>query len=345
MLSRSSIRGAADLVDAIFDGKIRPVAGDPNEGLAGLEFAEEDVTRLLEEHRRVQLGGMTITEAAAELEIKAQVAYFLADKGILGAERKLIDGQEMWVVTKDALADFSKRYVLASHLAKNLETSSRKLVERLAAKGIAPVSGPGVDGGRQFVFRRKDVTHPDYRLQAKRPSRLLSSPEAAQFLGIPLAGIYRLVSGGKLSPHRPRGKEVGKGSHMQFTRFSLERCRKLHLERTDLMTAAAAAIALGIDLSHFYRQYIRDGTLKPVAVMDQLGKHFFNSVDIEKLVDLKKSTVSGAEAAMILGVHRTCIVKWTKNGKLKAISGPGIDGFGCYRYLKSDVENMLDQSE
>ena len=57
-----------------------------------------------------------------------------------------------------AIRDFQARYVKGSELARSLGTSSRGLANRLAAKGIKPVTGPGVDGGRQTFFVREEAT-------------------------------------------------------------------------------------------------------------------------------------------------------------------------------------------
>lgn len=46
-------------------------------------------------------------------------------------------------------------YVAASELAQSVGTSSRSLVEVLGARGVKPITGPGVDDGRQFFFKRE----------------------------------------------------------------------------------------------------------------------------------------------------------------------------------------------
>jgi hypothetical protein len=50
--------------------------------------------------------------------------------------------------------------------------------------------------------------------------------------------------------------------------------------------------------------------------------------------------MTGPEAAKILGVQRNIVTKWRKKDKLRAISGPEIDGFGCHLYLRKDIRIM-----
>lgn len=38
---------------------------------------------------------------------------------------------------------------------------------------------------------------------------------------------------------------------------------------------------------------------------------------------------------------KSVVIKWTKVGKLQPVSGPDIDGFGCYLYLKKDIIELL----
>jgi len=55
------------------------------------------------------------------------------------------------------------------------------------------------------------------------------------------------------------------------------------------------------------------------------------------LVALKRKTVTGPEAAKIIGVTRNTIFKWNKKGEIIPVSGPKVDGFGCHLYLRKDV--------
>jgi hypothetical protein len=50
--------------------------------------------------------------------------------------------------------------------------------------------------------------------------------------------------------------------------------------------------------------------------------------------------MTGPEAAKMLGVHRNVVTKWRRKDKLRAVSGPKIDGFGCHLYSRRDIKRM-----
>jgi hypothetical protein len=108
----------------------------------------------------------------------------------------------------------------------------------------------------------------------------------------------------------------------------------------DLVSSHEAAGLLGEDLSWFYKKWVRTDRLAEVEFEDKLGKHFFRRSEVEKMAELKKATVTGPETAKILGIHRTAILKMTWKGRLRAVSGPGIDGFGKHLYLRREVESI-----
>jgi hypothetical protein len=83
--------------------------------------------------------------------------YFLARKGVLSSRSR--DGERYpdLLIGKDDLEEFNSTYVFPAKVARQLGTVSSHLTRLLAAQGIHPISGPGVDGGRQYVFRKSDL--------------------------------------------------------------------------------------------------------------------------------------------------------------------------------------------
>lgn len=61
-------------------------------------------------------------------------------------------------VTTEAIDAFRERYITASELrSAGVLGRSRKLALDIIAMGVAPVSGPSVDGARQYLFPRAEV--------------------------------------------------------------------------------------------------------------------------------------------------------------------------------------------
>jgi hypothetical protein len=101
--------------------------------------------------------GISIPEVASLLEIKQQVAYFLIRKGFLGCT--IIKGQRRREarVSSEDIASFRDNYAFGRDYAKRLGCSPNALMHRLRKVGVDPASGPGVDAGRQLIYRREAI--------------------------------------------------------------------------------------------------------------------------------------------------------------------------------------------
>lgn len=123
-------------------------------------FDETILRSWLHAHRRKVTEWVSVTTAAEILELKEEVVYELVAKNLLEAtlfERK---GRIIRRISLPSLQRFQEEYVSLAALAKQSNVSSSALLKRLVAN---PVTGPRIDGGRQYFFRRKDV---DESLQA-----------------------------------------------------------------------------------------------------------------------------------------------------------------------------------
>ena len=338
MLSRTELKGSERLVSAVLNGEVRPCRMDSGKGIPGLYFNHVHIREVLRKYAFAEEGVWNVHEAAKHIGIPVQSAYFLAQRGLLKALRHQSEEKGTWAFRRDAVERFKKKYVTTRELADRMGSLPQHVIRRFKKKGIQPVSGKDVDGGLIYLFLRKEARHSAYREQ-KRPSRTLATGQVGKLLGISDQDVDKLVKAGKLPTYGP--KNPGKGKYRRFTKHAVERYSKLYLENQDLITAPKAAEILGEDLSWFYKKYVKTGRIEPIEVKDDLAKHFFKIEDVRAMVKLKEETITGPEAAKLLGVHRTTIMKLTKRGKLKPVSGPGIDGFGCYLYLQEDIDRLL----
>jgi hypothetical protein len=94
---------------------------------------------------------MTVDCAAKALGLKQQVAYQLVRNRLLQGDP--IAGKGVRVST-DALEQFQATYVSLAEIARISGCSPRKLLQALPTK---PVTGPTVDGNRQYFYRRSEV--------------------------------------------------------------------------------------------------------------------------------------------------------------------------------------------
>jgi len=59
---------------------------------------------------------------------------------------------------KTSIEEFCTQYVTAVELARQIDSSPKKVVCLLKERKIFPVTGKEIDGGRQYLFLRKEVT-------------------------------------------------------------------------------------------------------------------------------------------------------------------------------------------
>lgn len=138
---------------AAVGGELLPFAGASHDGepLGHACINVAALRRWIEAVRATQAKtDFTLREAARHLGIKEEVAYELARRGFLRCARI---GREARVAP-DEIARFVDAYVSLATLAKDAGTSPKSLLPKL---GVRPVSGPSIDGCRQYFFSRSDL--------------------------------------------------------------------------------------------------------------------------------------------------------------------------------------------
>ncbi|WP_085980139.1 helix-turn-helix domain-containing protein [Teichococcus cervicalis] len=139
--------GLADFVGIVLSGNLPVAALDHAAvGLKRLRFDRAAVRRVAAPLER---GPFSAYATAALLGLKREVVAHLIRRGLLKTEGGAVTAAE--------LDRFREVYVSGAELARERGTSPRKLAADLQAVGVLPVTGPGVDGGRQAFFRRADA--------------------------------------------------------------------------------------------------------------------------------------------------------------------------------------------
>ncbi|MPQ72243.1 hypothetical protein GC387_37485 [Pseudomonas sp. MWU12-2323] len=94
---------------------------------------------------------LTIPDAAKQLGLKAQLAYHLVQRRSLAST--LRNQTQLWI-TAEPVADSERQSVALSTFAHDAQTSPKTLLAKLT---VQPVTGPTVDGCRQYFYRRVDL--------------------------------------------------------------------------------------------------------------------------------------------------------------------------------------------
>jgi len=136
--------------------------------LRDVKFGKTRLRDWLEMYRKSANDWVFVTAAASLLHLKEQVVYQLVAKNLLLAEAPKKKGDSYRRISLASLARFQKQYVSLAELAKRQKTSPKALLSRIYTQ---PVTGPNVDGGIQYFYRRADLSS-EYNFPPTRKAQL-----------------------------------------------------------------------------------------------------------------------------------------------------------------------------
>jgi hypothetical protein len=148
---------AAHLITDIQGGRISAARDDKTNLLSQVSCRRAEAQRVWLEWAPKSPNHLTLMAVAEQLRVKQEVVCALVKSGLLRADVLVVGRRRCRGVSKAEIERFCAIHVLGRDLAEQLSTSPRALSSGLARLGVRPVSGPGVDGCRQLVYRREDV--------------------------------------------------------------------------------------------------------------------------------------------------------------------------------------------
>lgn len=152
---------AEDIVNLIYAVKaseLKPV--NVLEGAVGISawvFPENTLKSWQEKSIQGQGTWLTITQTAKMLGIHEQAAYNLVNLHLLKSE--LLHGQAHGGkrIRRSEVESFKKNYIFTTEVAQRLGISPRMAISILNKQFIKPISGPGIDEGRQVLYLRTEA--------------------------------------------------------------------------------------------------------------------------------------------------------------------------------------------
>lgn len=247
----------AALVGKIKAGVITSYYCPADNGLDGLLCASEGRPVTFE-------AGLGLKEVATRLgtntESVRSAIHLRLLAGTKGTPRSAVE----WTVSVDSLRAFEADYVFASSIARANGVSALTIANRLRSAGLEPVSGPDVDGGITYVFKRRQLAQIElvsalngsYRSRAGRKSGgtvagqadFMSSRECAAVLDISVRQLREVVRGGWIAPVAVlwRGR-VFDGDTVRSLKRLLDE---------DYVPISAAANSMGQSLAEFRRTWV-----------------------------------------------------------------------------------------
>jgi hypothetical protein len=143
---------------ALFDGKIKSIGrASGMRGLSAFLVSKADVEFAIADASHLPEDGMTAQVVAQQLLVKEDVAYQLIGAGLLKSFEFHLNGRSIRLVLVAALQEFRDSYYPLINFARWRTTSSSSAFRWLASNGIHPVTGPSVDGLRQYFYRSSDI--------------------------------------------------------------------------------------------------------------------------------------------------------------------------------------------
>jgi hypothetical protein len=133
------------------------LAVEPNEiwTVRNIFVVRQDVISIMRASRP-QATQVSIAEAARRLGIKQEVMYHLINIGLVTTRTAKLGRRAARVVDIDELQTFTAQFLPLVTVAKAMGISARDAPRWATQRGIEVVTGPSVDGGRQYWIRRPD---------------------------------------------------------------------------------------------------------------------------------------------------------------------------------------------
>ncbi len=325
------IGGFVGVVNALLAGEITAVSTLGDHRFINLQIDPRSRTS-----PEVNSESISVAQAAAQLNTYSDVIYRLLKTSLLTSTSVVVGGKRNMVIAKGDLEDFRQTYVIASELARAWSVNVTNLSDRLRDAGIQPVSGPKVDGGLLFVFRRSDVeklnvsellSKDRYTSSAGRPAKgsapRTHSPEcvttevAAGLLGLSVQLVSLLVRDGHLAAH-PDSRVI-KNSRILY-RDAVESYRQAWIDSPGRISVEAAAEKFGCTREQFYRRFVASGLVEVVT-----APHGLRLVRLEQLDSIQREDrpMGLGDVSRSLGVPRYVVAQLHRRKQIEAAPMPG----------------------
>ncbi len=137
-----------DFVQKIVSKSIRACGRTQEVGLNGFLFISSDI------ERAAKGTWISVDDAARELSTKREVIISWIQKGFLQVRERIRN--QIYAIHPKDFHKFMRLYVSAIDLVKRHPhiRSSEKLIRWLDSEGIHPVTGPKIDDGRGYLYRK-----------------------------------------------------------------------------------------------------------------------------------------------------------------------------------------------
>lgn len=362
------------ILELTLTGAIQPTCWDKRLGVAGLYYRKHDLFDLKRPPRTNEADVLTIPVAAQRLGLYPTAVYRFIEAGLLRTRTLRINSATpQMVVTKPELDRFQKTYVTAGELAKSLDCacSGISLSNRLMHEGIAPISGPTIDGALIFAYRRVDLAGVDLGRLVRQPPRwrilahkgaghddaerakhknvgyldrrkvlraqreqLLDAKQVAVLLGTTYQKVGHLVAGGFLKDALAPGIMQNKRF---FSKAEINRYVRCFAGNDQLVTVESAAQRLNIPRSYFYAWWV---AVIGSKIEDSGLARFVNTADLQRAIEISQDFITSGLAEIQYKVSKGSIGNWRRMGRLTPARTVEYAGKRWFLYRRTDFESL-----
>lgn len=142
---------------AVLCGELPVFAEAGSDSLRSLLLDRERVMAWAATRPNQRCEWLSLPDCAVKLGIKQEVAYHLVRVGLLPTQKVVVHRRTAQVVSLQSLKQFERRYEPLVKAAGRAGIDHRNCLTWARANGLQLVSGPQVDGGRQYFVRVRTV--------------------------------------------------------------------------------------------------------------------------------------------------------------------------------------------
>ncbi|MEB8432594.1 TniQ family protein [Cocleimonas sp. KMM 6892] len=309
-------------------------------GIMGISLIRRPVKERLEENSTY----FSILETAQICNVHYENIRFAIKCGVLNrVDCRKTKGTQIFIEKKEAY-EFNQLYVFSGALALKHVCNSRTLAEKLIASGIRPVSGPKIDGGLTYLFRREEINRINlkkvdalrkYPTNTGRKSKTNSSnvdysislASAANMLDISTQKASQLIQKGCLIEYEDKYRRKS------VTYESFHRIFDI-LSNPNSKTLFAAAQALNQTEREFTLRYISTKLVKSI----QTGRGLYLSEkEFNKAKSFNELCITSKEAGKLLEVNSSYLNNLKRTNKIKPVKKLSLGSRKISFYSRSEI--------
>ena len=146
---------SSEFFGAVLSGELAAYAQAHSDSIQTLLIGRERVMAWAAARSDLRCEWLSVPDCAKRLGVKQQVAYHLVRVGLLPTQKAVVNRRVAQVVTLKALERFERCYEPLATAASRAGVDWRHGLAWARANGLKLVSGPQIDGGRQYFIQNR----------------------------------------------------------------------------------------------------------------------------------------------------------------------------------------------